>query len=139
MLTNKQMSPKQLPVPGNDTDLGNLTIVPVADDRTSRSTSAVLGSTTSGEPRPRGPYLAALASEGERTRAAAEVVAAAANPALRKSARLCSAERAVAERAAGAAGAKAVQCGTVCKGVGGFTPILFCWFWWYGNSAVNWA
>ena len=83
--------------------------------------------------------MAALASEGERTRAAAEVVAAAANPALRKSARLCSAERAVAERAAGAAGAKAVQCGTVCKGVGGFTPILFCWFWWYGNSAVNWA
>ena len=51
--------------------------------------------------------MAALASEGERTRAAAEVVAAAANPALRKSARLCSAERAVAERAAGAAGAKA--------------------------------
>ena len=61
------------------------------------------------------------------------------NPALRKSARLCSAERAVAERAAGAAGAKAVQCGTVCKGVGGFTPIVFCWFWLYGNSAVNWA
>ena len=61
------------------------------------------------------------------------------NPPLRKSARLCSAERAVAEQAAGAAGAKAVQCGTVCKGVGGFTPIVFCWFWLYGNSAVNWA
>ena len=32
-----------------------------------------------------------------------------------------------------------VRCGIVCKGVGGFSPILFCWFWWFGNSAVNWA